>query len=1465
MSNTHTLPLWLGVDGGSTTVKLSVYDTSSRSVLFSQYERHDGEPRTRLVNMLTALKAQYGDRLVLPIFTGSQCRPFADVCDAVYVQEVIAGSLAVQHGNPGVRTVIELGGQDAKIIFFSGDGSSVSDMRMNGVCAGGTGAFIDQMAALLSVEPEDFNGLAAKGSKVYEVSGRCGVFAKTDIQPLLNQGVSREDIALSCFHALARQTIGGLAQGMSIHPQVLLAGGPFSFNPVLRRVFCELLSLPEDQVFLPDDPACFVALGAALAGGSELAAKAVPRRIDVLLEALQKASDKGANADGTAMRSGSFFQAAEARQAFEEQYRLPEFQESLTERGGTIPVWIGLDAGSTTTKFVVIDEAGEVLYTFYRQNGGKPLETARDGLLALFETCNSKGTKLVVRGFGTTGYGEELFAAAFGADFHTVETIAHKEAACRFSPEVSFILDVGGQDMKAIYVNNGIITNIILNEACSAGCGSFIETYARSLGVEAPQIAGLAFGANEYPFLGSRCTVFMNSSIITEQKQGRSRAAILGGVCRSVVENLFTKVLRVADPAELGKHIVVQGGTFRNDAVLKSFIDFVGHDVVRPRFCGEMGAYGVALLTKTHQQAIGLERQASATSVFIGQDGLAAFTFEALPASRCELCSNRCELRSVRFSDGSMHVTGNRCERGLPEQALHQKPAVAGALAVPDLWKERTKLLFRHSEFKPKTLKRSGTAPLRVGIPFVLDFFDTLPFWTTWLSSLGCTVVLSGTATPGMLASGLQDVSSDTVCLPAKIVHGHVATLKEKGVDRIFFPKMLKLLKEHPQADDSWNCAVVQGYPEVVRISEERRGGDSRLFMSPSFKWSNPLIRRRQLVAYAIKMFGVSKLQARLAMVRGDLAQSAFRRDLLHAGAKVLHDLKTRDGFAVVMAGRPYHADPFVSHGISEILTSMGIPVLVNDALPVEKKLDFSFSRMDTSNVFHTRLVAAARQVASNPKLELLQLVSFGCGHDAVLTDEIQRIVRTEGSKEVLSLKIDEGENIGPLRIRIRSFVETVRTRSEQQIVAGIKAVRKSHIFGVQFLKKDQKERTILLPRLSASFTELISHAFRKQGYKTQPLPTAGHREIELGKRFVHNDICYPAQINIGEILGFLQDHPRANTQYAAALAKNCNDCRAGQYAALGRKAFDNAGFNTVPIITTDIDDKKELHPGFKLDGLKFQMHMVKGLVLIDALDDMLRKTRPYELNAGETERIHAEELDKVLGALDHGFSKGRKVLESSIERFNTIAVDRSVRKPRVAIIGEILVNYHERGNHGVVAYLESHGMECVLPAMIEFWRQDVVNRSVASEHGHVLWSRLNRFLGSLTGAVFNFFIDRGEKSMQKFRWHEERADILSIAEKAKTITDISFKTGEGWLIPGEILTWIGKGIRSFLVVQPFGCLPNHITGRGVIAAIKRKYDDVQILPLDFDPDTSEANIQNRLQMLILSAREREARQARAQ
>lgn len=1446
--------LLLGLDVGSTTVKAAVVKPDEPKPLFVRYRRHHAEQMHAMRLLLEEVREAFPQAAFRVAVCGSGGKPIADCTGIHFVQEVVANASAVRHLYPQTRTAIELGGQDAKIIFFQYDENAgqlvARDMRMNGSCAGGTGAFIDEIAALLKTPTEGFEALASQGETVHSISGRCGVFAKTDIQSVLNAGGAREDIALSAFHAIAKQTIGGLSQGLDITPPVIFEGGPLTFNPTLVRVFCERLQLSEDEIIRPAHPDTIVALGAALSIPELFGQDATDVHVlDHVIAQLRQAETQRKHV--VSKHAEPYFSTEQACRAWRKLHESPQIPPITAQAGDTLRVYIGVDAGSTTSKLVLIDEQETVIDKFYANNRGDPIQVVRQGLMELYERYAQRGIRLEVLGLGTTGYGEHMLAKAFGADYHTVETVAHAAAAQTYVPDVSFVLDIGGQDMKAMWIDGGVVTNITLNEACSSGCGSFLEGFAAALGIPVDRIADAAFRSRQPADLGSRCTVFMNSTIITEQKNGRTPEDIMAGLCRSIIRNVFTKVVRISNSAVLGKQVVVQGGTFKNDAVLCALEQYLGQPVTRAPYPGEMGAIGAALLTK---------RQARnhAVSNFIGFAALPDFQYSKQDGVPCPFCGNHCSRTILRFSNGSSFITGNRCERGeilgnpkdaaVREQVKHTHRSKD---EVPNLFRTREQLLFQDYDYP----KLDDDKQLTIGIPRVLSFWETMPFWKVFWRSLGYHVQVSDSSTRAMYENGLSAVTSDTVCFPAKLVHGHLRNLKEKGVDRIFMPSITTVKSENLAETSESMCAVVKGYPLVIRNSDdpERRWGIP--FDAPLFHWHLPEDRDRQLTQYMQETFGISPQLTRKAIAAGDAAQREFSDRLKAEGQKIIDDVQKSGTYAVVLASRPYQNDTLVNHDLPELFTEHHIPVLTIDSLPDINRVDLRNSRLDIVNNYHARMLSGAVLAAGCDYLEYAQVVSFGCGHDAYLSDEIIRMMNEISGKHPLVLKLDESDATGPLRIRVRSFLETAAQRRKRRT---LHVQQLSDPYPTKFTKQDAKERVVLVPNTSHAFSRVMSAAFSAQHIKAEPLPVGRERAIQLGKQYVHNDICFPAQIVIGEALEALMSGKYKDKQVAIGMGKYIGDCRLTHYSALLRKALDDAGFADVPILTNDDKDSHDMHPGFRMN-LMSALNIAFALPMIDVLEELLRKMRPYECISGSADAAFEQAMDAVIDGMKRGGILGmRSGFKQAIDIMDKVAYDRSRRRPTVLIVGEYLLNFHPGANHDIEKYLEDNGFE-----IIEARMTDVIRKSYFYIDAQIREYKLKKPMGEkiwyfTADEIFNAAHAMTDAIAQKHPLYHRAARMQEIIKDSDPIIHHTFDAGEGVLIPGEILHNAKNGCRNFIILQPFGCLPNHVVGRGIAKRIKELYPDAQILPLDYDPDVSFANIENRLQMLIMNEKSRD-------
>lgn len=1558
-------PFLAGIDIGSTTVKLAVLEAGTNKVVHRAYRRH----RARQISEAKALLKEFTDAypghpLRLAI-AGSGGADLAKALGVPFIQEVVANATALQKLYPETRTAIELGGQDAKVIFFTLDGETgnleVDDMRMNGACAGGTGAFIDEIAALLHVPTEQFDQLATRGETVYPVSGRCGVFAKTDMQPLINQGIAKADLALSAFHAIAKQTIGGLAQGCTIEAPVAFEGGPLLFNPTLVKVFVERLGLEKDQIIVPEHSEAMVALGAALS------LESLPDQGSIIAEEALATMEELAHTVRDNTSANPLFANADERARFYQRHG--ETPPPPGPRAETVTAYLGIDSGSTTTKVALVDLQGELIDAAYAPNEGEPLRVARRMLIDLRDRWRAAGGALKIAALGVTGYGEHLFSEAYQADCHMVETVAHARAALASHPEATFVLDIGGQDMKALWLDEGIITDIVVNEACSSGCGSFLEGFASSLSIAREDMADAAFASTSPAELGSRCTVFMESSVITAQRNGKQPEDIMAGLSRSIAENVLTKVIRSSNLDAMGEHVVVQGGTFANDAVLRAFEERFGREVTRtkhPELAGAIGAALVAADRIEHERAGQLPR-------FIGFDAVEALSFSREQNVVCTLCGNHCARTVIRFSSGASYVTGNRCARGetivstpedraakehtkdrAPENRMEERaedrapeglakdsqaesPATAtttttteahtanassasvtttGASAantapspasdllkkphakrparlsagVPNLFNERERLVFKDYPTTP-VLPPNG---ITIGLPRVLSLWDEAPFWKTFFQSLGFTVRLSRPSTRKRYENSLASIASDTACLPAKLSHSHVRDLADQGVDRIFMPIITAMKPEGSAAHSESVCALVKGYPMVIRSSDEPETAWGVPFDTPLFHWHSSEDRQRQLCRYMAKTFCIRFHDTQAAIEAGDQAKAAFQAALQARGHEVIEQTRAEGKFAVVVASRPYQNDPLINHGLPDLITAQGIPVLTVDSLPELDQIDLDASRLDIVNNYHARMLRGALYVAGSDCLEYLQLVSFGCGHDAYLSDEIIRLMKGASAKTPLVVKLDEGDVRGPLEIRVRSFLETVTARrgrvetlrckntprlaaQEGQSAPASPAASSAALppttpavssavspaapsvsdpYPAKFNTSDRATKTVLVPNTSHAFGRLMSAVFAKQGLRTVALPLGRERASALGKRYVHNDICYPAQMVIGEVLEALESGQYDPNATAVGMAKYLGDCRLTHYSALLRKALDDAGYAQVPIITNDADDESNMHPGFKM-SIASALRVAFCLPMIDALEELLRKMRPYELEAGRADAAFEEALDAVIeGVGTRGIAGAKKGFKQAIQIMEEVPYDRSEERPSVLIVGEYLLNFHPGANRDIERYLEDHGMEVIEARMTDVIRKTYFYQRAQVREFDVQKPFAERTYLEIVNKAFEKAHDMTDQIAKEHPLYEPPCRMPELVEASDPIVHHTFDAGEGVLIPAEILHQYEHGVRAFVILQPFGCLPNHIVGRGIVKSLRKECPEAQILTLDYDPDVSTANIENRLQMLTMRAKD---------
>ena len=1678
----HPKPLRVGLDIGSTTVKAVVLDQSDSlgDTLFSDYRRHHANVRATVAGLLVDIHKKLvdlgrGDELIRLSITGSGGLALADNLHVPFIQEVIAETEAIDKEYPQADVIIELGGEDAKITYLK----PTPEQRMNGSCAGGTGAFIDQMSTLLDTDAAGLNEMAKSYENLYPIASRCGVFAKTDLQPLINDGAAKPDLAASIFTAVATQTIAGLASGRPIHGTVIFLGGPLFFMSELRAAFQRALEGKVDEFIVPTDAHLYVAYGSALQADTDSDDQGHHFEAYTCDEILKRL-DELKNLPSNTPTMPPLFPTEADREDFNKRHHKEHIHIGTLE-GAHGPHFLGIDAGSTTIKATLVNDDREIVWSSYANNEGSPL-TAAINIVKKIQSELPEGA-WIARSCAT-GYGEGLITTGLHLDEGVVETMAHYRGAEMVSPGVTAVIDIGGQDMKYLAITDGVIDSIAVNEACSSGCGSFLQTFAMSMGLTIQEFTQKALASTHPVDLGSRCTVFMNSSVKQAQKEGASIEDIAAGLCYSVVRNALYKVIKLRDSGELGDTVVVQGGTFLNDAVLRAFELLTEREVTRPNIAGLMGAFGAALTARMHyediadddnahvgadgrsvdaaaaeESAAGDEPNAAAHAGEIVVDGVrhtvsSILTGEALNEMSmtterdvCKLCQNHCKLTITTFSDGSRFVTGNRCERGGDAKKKRSDR--------PNLYDYKYKRCFAYRRLTDKNATRG-----EIGIPRALNMYENYPFWFTLLTSLGFKVMISGRSSHELFETGIESIASENICYPAKLVHGHIKWLLNKGMKTIFYPCVSYEDNLVPNTDNHYNCPVVANYPLVVGANmPELRDPDVR-YMHPYFNLANHELMVDRIVE-EFAWASVSREEAETAVKAAYAEDKVFKHDVQQEGLKALAYMKEHDCRGIVLAGRPYHIDPEINHGIPETICALGMVVLSEDSiceLQPGEKLDLTdflsegeedprkknangFRHVDDRKVtvnrmplrvtnqwaYHSRLYAAAHFVASYPGLELVQLNSFGCGLDAITTDQVAEILADKADVYTL-LKIDEVSNLGAAKIRLRSLKAAVEEReankarmakaalatsdesgsaksdaprnaahaaaqaaarkaqeqaesdlataqaalaeaqaavaaAEAKVKAAdrpvdaadagsdaaapanapkstgfrktgskaptpgrqvlldatmaanpklTKAMRdaskraaKRDIADVRlaalgdgttndaanaksksaksksghnnatmsryahrekFVKDMKKDYTIVAPQMSPIHFSLVESVIRSGGYKFDILKHASREDVETGLKYVNNDACYPAIMVIGQLIDAILEGKYDPDKVCLAITQTGGMCRATNYFGLIRKALIDAGYPQIPVIAISTQGLED-NPGFKVTPALLH-RTVKALILGDLLMKCLYRVRPYEVEKGAANRLYEQWDVIVREALEHhGFSKTaaktpwlkRRYLpypvlaREIVKSFDALPLKDVPRKVRVGVVGEILVKYQPDANNHVVDVIESQDCEAVVPGIMEFmttrpyitdWNEKYLgtggNKTL---YALMRWS-LDRYNAPIKAAIAT--------SHGKFKQDDPMPELV---EKAAEVTSIGVQAGEGWLLTAEILELIEQGCPNVICAQPFACLPNHVTGRGMFGKIRRLHPEANIVSIDYDPGASEANQLNRIKLMIAAAK----------
>jgi Uncharacterized protein conserved in bacteria len=1552
-------PLFLGLDIGSTTVKLAFLDASA-SIIHTDYQRHFSDIGSALESMLQGAAPHVSGARFIPAIAGSAGMALSKAADIPFVQEVIASTISLRHALPDTDVAIELGGEDAKITFFSGS----IDQRMNETCAGGTGAFIDQMASFLQTDASGLNDLASRHTTIYPIAARCGVFAKTDIMPLLNEGAAREDIAASIFQAVVDQTVGGLACGRIIQGRVAFLGGPLHFLPELRKRFIKTLGLAPDQVLFPQNALCFVALGAALEmrrcheGRSTTRHTAAPREWD--LEELAACIRQTVQAirGETAPLPPLFATKGEYREFQDRHARNTTPRAPLHEHRG--PVFLGMDIGSTTIKAAVIDKKGTLLHSHYSHSQGEPLAAARNILSEIYAALPD-GAYLARS--GATGYGSGLIRSAFGVDVDEVETVAHFRAARALHPQASFILDIGGQDMKCMHIADGVIDRIMLNEACSAGCGVFIETFAKSLGMDNALFVAQAIKSKKPVDLGSRCTVFMNSKVKQAQKEGATVGDIAAGLAYSVIRNTLYKVIKAPDASVLGSHVVAQGGAFFNDALLRAFELLLGRTIFRPDISGLMGAYGVALMARAEWSD--LPAPAVAQSSLITAEALADFNWES-KTQRCKGCGNRCLITINRFNTGGKHCSGNRCEKG----GIHA--GIEGGTPAANLYSYKYRRLFDFYTPLPAAEAPRGV----VGIPRALNMYENYPFWFTLFTRLGFRVELSAPSSKKLYNSGISTIPSQTACYPAKLAHGHVLELARSGVKHIFFPCISNEDKEFSEATGTYNCPVVTGYPELLRLNIEELADRGVTLHTPFLPLDKADILASQLVPLLDAISRSSppgKREIARAIGAAVAEKERFRTHMQRVGKRVLNHVLSGQGpeFAVVLSGHPYHIDPGINHGIADMIAAMGVAVLTEDSV-AHLKSDGPMPALRAVNqwTYHARLYRAAAISAQFRRASFVQLTSFGCGLDAITSEQAQEIVESSGRLYTL-LKIDEGANLGAARIRIRSllaaeqaragrrnaprrqearrvagptrrppgsppgggFMHTLRSRNLPgkalhtlhgaasvpvlPILAGMKESVVSSIIQLPvmpdscnlcsnyaglgtsselttpdrsllllprtqvepqssgkrgksmactscgaraappvFTEAMRQTHTLLVPQLSPVHFTYVEMAVGADGYKVELLPHVCREAIEIGLQYVNNDMCYPALMTVGQLILAVRSGRYDTRSIALLMSQTGGGCRATNYIPFLRKALEEAGFGHIPVLSFNICGLGD-HPGFSVSSAMLK-RIIRGAILGDVLARLYYRTRPYEMKAGTTDAVLGKMLEFCEGAvLDARSSVFVRTLDQVAASFACIPVRDEIR-PKVGVVGEIYLRYNSDANNNVMNVIEAEGGEAVPGDIVNFLLYCLYDDIFRAKN---LGGPLSR---ALKKRFFIWWVERlrshARKVFARYPRFGHIATLYELADMAASVIGLGHQTGEGWLLTAEMIDYLESGVPNVVCLQPFACLPNHITGKGVIKELKKRYPLANIAAVDYDSGASEVNQLNRIKLMMAVAHNNLAR-----
>ncbi|NDV83364.1 acyl-CoA dehydratase activase-related protein [Bacteroides sp. 51] len=1402
----------IGIDVGSTTLKVIALD-DDKKVVYKAYTRHKADINNILASQLNTLIQQFPQSQFAIHITGSAGMGIAERIHIPFVQEIVASVEVVNTYYPDVRTMIDLGGEDAKMVFFHP--GKQPDIRMNGSCAGGTGAFIDQMADLMNIPIEELGSKALSFEKIYPVASRCGVFAKTDVQNLICRNVPVSDIAASILHTVALQSITSLARGYDVEPKVLCVGGPLTFIPALREAFRELIGIAGTEMIVPDYGEYFPAWGCALLSTQEETTHDLNQLIQLL----------GTTGKVQKETLPELFHDMEAYEQWKKERKIKKLETRIVQAGDSLNCFLGIDSGSTTTKILITDEENRVVYTFYDSNEGNPLKKVIEGLQQFYDRAKTEGFSFRFVSSAVTGYGEDLVKSALNLDYGIVETMAHLSGAKYVDPEVSFVLDIGGQDMKSIFTRHGLISNIELNEACSSGCGSFLQNFASTMNVDLPTFSKAACLAKYPSDLGSRCTVFMNSKVKQALRESASLGDIAAGLAYSVVKNCLFKVLKISNLNALGDHIVVQGGTFRNDAVYRALELLSGKTVSSTDHPELMGAFGAALYAQQMWKQTGKETS------FTGQVALPEMAGIATKELQCKGCTNKCTVLRFSFENGNVSYAGNKCEKVFFSKSTEQKKGI-------NAFEKKNEILFSRTA----TVHQGG---ITIGIPRVLNMFENYPFWHTLFTGCGFNVVLSPESNFTLYQSGVGSVMSENICFPAKLVHGHILSLIEQKVDRIFYPIIPKEEKEFGCSTNSFNCPVVSGYPEVIRSSIDPEGKYGIAFDKPVILFSDHKSLEKACSKYCLSL-GVSPSLFTTAFKAALKEKKATEVRIANEQKALLNENIKSGKHAFVVAGRPYHTDPLIHQKVGQILSDLGIDVFTDDVFRISESSGFGKLNIVSQWSYPNRVVQAAMEVAKLPQhIQLIQLNSFGCGPDSFFMDETTDVLKHAGKNNTI-LRIDEIASPGSIRLRLRSLIESLKAM-------GGKSTDKPKPFeGYKTTyKKEDRQKTILAPWFADFFSPFIPAIGELAGYKIVNMPKTSKISVEEGLKYGNNEVCYPSTLILGDIISTLKSGKYDLDDIVVAITQTGGQCRATNYIAQIKSGLQNAGFAHVPVLAVGSQAIQNEQKAFKVPMRKILNIGIYAVLYADALQQMYSTTVVRENKKGEAKEMFDFYVERGIEAIRaNDYKRLVKVLEQAVADFNQISIaDREYH--RIGLVGEIFLKYNNYGQAYITDWLRSRNMEVDCPPIIDFLMQYFVNAEVNAANGIDKVTVWGKYLRSVFWKYINKRMTVVEHVMEHYRFHQPAESIYTKAEYASEVLDLTNQFGEGWMIAAEVACYARRGINRVVCVQPFGCIANHIVAKGIEKRLKKLYPDMSILYLDVDGGIAEVNLQNRLHFMI--------------